>query len=72
MPFGHFVEIEGPAPVIEATLVTLGLADRPRIAASYLGLFMQVKAALQLRFNDLTFANFEGLQVPPDVFHAGH
>jgi adenylate cyclase class 2 len=72
MPYGHFLEIEATAPVIESTLAALGLADQPRVGTSYLGLFAQVKAALDLRFNDLTFANFEGIQVPPDVFHADH
>jgi adenylate cyclase class 2 len=70
MPYGHFIEIEARAPVIEAALAALGLANQPRIGTSYLGLFMQVKAALNLDFNDLTFANFEGIQVPPDVFYA--
>jgi adenylate cyclase class 2 len=72
LPYGHFVEIEATTPVIESTLEALGLADQPRIGTSYLGLFTQVKAALNLSFRDLTFANFEGIQVPPDVFYADH
>jgi adenylate cyclase class 2 len=72
MPYGHFIEIEATTPVIESTLAALGLADQPRIGMSYLGLFAQVKAVLNLSFNDLTFANFEDIQVPPDVFHADH
>jgi adenylate cyclase class 2 len=72
MPYGHFIEIEASAPDIEAALAALGLANQPRIGTSYLRLFVQVKAALDLKFDDLTFANFEGIQVPPDVFYADH
>lgn len=68
MPYGSFIEVEAPAPVIESTLVALGLADRPRILDSYLGLFARVRQALHLTFNDLTFANFEGVTVPPEMF----
>jgi adenylate cyclase class 2 len=68
MPYGHFIEIEGTASVIDATLAVLELADRPRILMSYLTLFTRVKAALGLFFHDLTFANFDGIVVPPEVF----
>jgi hypothetical protein len=34
-------------------------------------LFAQVKTALNLFCHDLTFANFEGITVPPGVFDAG-
>ena len=69
MPYGHFIEIEAESSVIDATLNTLGLQDRPRILMSYLMLFSQVKAALDLSFHDLTFANFDGITVPPELFH---
>jgi adenylate cyclase class 2 len=68
MPYGHFIEIEGSPAVIEATLAALELGDRPRLTTSYLALFAQVKAALGLHLHDLTFANFDGITVPPDVF----
>lgn len=71
MPYGHFIEIEGSSAVIDAALVALELQDRPRIFASYLMLFEQVKIALNLFCHDLTFANFDGITVPPDVFDAG-
>jgi adenylate cyclase class 2 len=69
MPYGHFIEIEAESNVIDATLNTLGLQDRPRILMSYLSLFTQVKAALGLSCHDLTFANFDGITVPPEIFH---
>ena len=71
MPYGHFIEIEGPAEAIAATLVALGMAESPRILGSYMALFDRVKAALRLDVHDLTFANFEGVDVPPEVFTEG-
>ncbi|GAB4409262.1 MAG: hypothetical protein Kow00106_02710 [Anaerolineae bacterium] len=68
MPFGNFCEIEGPRTAIVAALETLGLAEHPRIGTSYLGMFAQLKQMLHLPFRDLTFANFEGVAIPPEVF----
>jgi adenylate cyclase, class 2 len=68
MPFGDFVEIEGPVHAIEAALSTLGLAAEPRFPESYMELFDRVKAALGLNVHDLSFANFEGVTVPPNAF----
>jgi adenylate cyclase class 2 len=69
MPFGPFIEVEGPAEGIESALAALGLADAPRILGSYMDLFARVKAALSLDAHDLTFANFEGIDVPPELFY---
>jgi adenylate cyclase class 2 len=69
MPYGHFIEIEAESSVIDTTLNTLGLQDRPRILMSYLMLFARVKAALGLHCHDLTFANFDGITVPQEIFH---
>jgi adenylate cyclase class 2 len=68
MPFGNFIEIEGSEPAIEAALRALGLQDEPRILGSYMELFARVKAALNLDVHDLSFANFEGVDVPPEIF----
>jgi adenylate cyclase class 2 len=68
MPYGHFIEVEAESSVIDATLRTLGLQDSPRILTSYIALFMRVKAALGLPCHDLTFANFDGITVPPEIF----
>jgi adenylate cyclase class 2 len=69
MPYGHFIEIEAETNVIDATLSALGLQDSPRILMSYLNLFARVKTALGLSCHDLTFANFDGITVPPEIFH---
>jgi adenylate cyclase class 2 len=69
MPYGHFIEIEAETSVIDATLSALGLQDSPRILMSYLNLFARVKTALGLSCHDLTFANFDGITVPPEIFH---
>ncbi len=68
MPFGNFIEVEGPPDAIERTLAALGLAHAPRILSSYMVLFDRIKAALGLHMHDLTFANFEGVDIPPGAF----
>lgn len=72
MPFGDFIEVEGAAPAIERALEALGLSGAPRILESYMVLFDRVKAALALDARDLTFANFEGVEVPAEVFGGRH
>jgi adenylate cyclase class 2 len=68
MPFGNFVEIEGIDTTIEAVMIALDLIDAPRYNVSYMVLFDRVKNALNLPFNDLTFANFDGIRVPQGAF----
>lgn len=68
MPFGNFIEIEGEAAAIEATISALGLQTAPRIIASYAELFEQVKAALGLTMQHLSFEAFGGIEVPAAVF----
>jgi adenylate cyclase, class 2 len=59
MPFGHFLEIEGPGQGIKIAARRLGLAWRDRILTNYLSIFEMVRQKYQLPFNDVTFANFE-------------
>ena len=66
LPYGSFVEIEGEETAIRAALEALQLADRANIPASYSTLFFTLKARLGVTFNDLTFANFEGVTLPDD------
>ena len=68
LPFGNFLEIEGTPDDIYQAIAALQLQDAPRYAASYLILFDRVKQTLHLDFNDLTFANFQGIVVSPDLF----
>jgi len=70
MPYGNFVEIEGDAPLIETLVKRLGLEDATRCDGSYATLFERVKARLGLTFNDLTFENFKGVNVPESAFLA--
>ena len=68
LPYGHFVEIEGDVTTIEQAIEQLHLTQAPRFANSYTALFERVKRVLGLQFNDLTFANFEGIDVPQSAF----
>jgi len=68
MPYGNFVEIEGDYDTIQALIAQLGLSAAKRLPQSYTALFETVRAALNLTFTDLTFANFEGVSVPVSIF----
>lgn len=63
LPYGNFVELEGSEKGIKKVAFLLGLDWRKRILLNYLGLMAQLKNHHQLPFNDLTFANFNGLSV---------
>ena len=59
MPFGTFLEIEGPRQGIRNAARQLGLAWEDRILTNYLAIFEIVREKLNLPFNDVTFSNFE-------------
>jgi adenylate cyclase class 2 len=59
MPFGDFLEIEGPKESIRYAADRLGLAWPDRILTNYLSIFEMVRSEFELPFNDVTFANFE-------------
>lgn len=63
LPFGDFVELEGPEAALHPVAAALGLDWEQRILANYLYLLEEMKHAFALPFNDLTFANFAGVQV---------
>jgi adenylate cyclase class 2 len=64
LPYGDFVEIEAEdIPMIHVVSGNLRLDRKAAIPASYSALFENVRETLNLTFEDLTFANFEGLQV---------
>jgi adenylate cyclase class 2 len=68
MPYGDFVELEGPNPEsIQAVNQLLGLDWEARIVENYLVLFDRLRSKLSLTFHDLTFANFESLDVSPET-----
>jgi adenylate cyclase class 2 len=58
LPFGNFVELEGPETAIKATAVQLGLDWERRLLTNYLALMAQLQVHHRLPFHDLTFANF--------------
>ena len=59
LPFGHFIEIEGPPETLPAVAARLGLAWQGRILATYLQIFETLRNTLGLPFQDLTFAHFQ-------------
>lgn len=63
LPYGNFIEIEGDEATIRDLLSRFGWADAPRFPGSYTVLFDLVKRALNLPFDDLTFANFQGVEL---------
>jgi adenylate cyclase class 2 len=64
MPYGDFAEIEGPdAPSILGTALQLSLDLNARILTSYAAIFESLRRKFGLNFRDLTFENFEGLNI---------
>ncbi len=58
LPFGDFVEIEGTPAAIRSAAAQLQLPWERRILTNYLHIFETLRQRLDLRFHDLTFANF--------------
>jgi len=69
MPYGNFTEIEADVNTIEAIISKLGLDDYPRLSDSYTRIFDYVKYYLDLDFDDLTFDNFDGVDVPAKALY---
>ena len=64
MPYGDFLEIEGPdTERIRAINNLLGLDWDARIMESYVVLFNRINMELDLGFRDLIFENFAGVDV---------
>lgn len=59
MPFGNFLEIEGPRKSIKDVADQLGLPWGKRILDNYLAMFDVLRKGSGLPFKDLTFSNFE-------------
>jgi adenylate cyclase, class 2 len=67
LPYGNFVEIEGKdIATIHSSANKLNLDLNVSIPASYSALFERVRSSLRLTFTDLTFENFEGIEVTPE------
>jgi len=62
LPFGCFVEIEGPSiEAIRQMSDQLELPWERRVQASYLELFDRIRRPLEIDFEEITFDNFKGL-----------
>lgn len=59
MPFGDFMEIEGPEQDIAAISKTLGFSPEQGIKVNYLTLFSYIKEKEHLPFDDVTFDHFK-------------
>ena len=68
MPFGDFLELEGPGGRIRAMADQLGLDWSRRILINYYGIFDLIRAQLALSFNDISFERFEGIDVDASLF----
>jgi adenylate cyclase class 2 len=67
MPTGDFLEIEGPdGESIQRMANQLGLNWEARILDSYTMLFERLRGRLGFGFRDLSFENFNGMQISPD------
>ncbi|MCF8069540.1 MAG: class IV adenylate cyclase [Desulfobacterales bacterium] len=63
MPFGYFLEIEGNKDDILMLSKRLGLNWDKRIIVNYLNMFDMIKNRFGLDFIDLTFNNFESVNI---------
>lgn len=64
MPYGNFTEIEGADPErIRVVSDKLGLAWEKRVLDSYTLMFDKLRTDYGFTFRDLSFANFDGLDV---------
>jgi adenylate cyclase class 2 len=70
LPYGNFVEIEGETvDTIRAVAKQLNLSWEAAVATSYNALFERARGALNLSFQDLSFANFADINL--DATHLG-
>ncbi|KAB2858708.1 MAG: class IV adenylate cyclase [Anaerolineae bacterium] len=72
MPYGNFLEVEGTPEGIEAALAKLKLTNASRIEVGYVDLFELLRRHYQFTFRDLTFQNFIGINIDPQIFVPPH
>ena len=75
MPFGDFLEIEGPGEQIKDLAEQLKLDWSRRILINYYGIFDVIRSQMALPFNNITFDRFKGIDVDwsttADLIEAG-
>ena len=59
LPYGNFVELEGPEAEMKPAAALFGLDWSSRINSNYLAMMSLLVQIKQLPFTDLTFSNFE-------------
>ncbi len=70
LPYGNFAELEGPNPdALRGVNEKLGLNWETRAEESYTVLFDHLREVMGLEFSDLSFENFQGLNVSPSLMH---
>ncbi len=70
LPYGAFVEIEGPDPAsIYLVNQKLGLDWECRAPESYVAIFDRLRSELGLEFRDLSFENFKVLAISKEQLH---
>ncbi len=70
MPYGNFVEIEGPDPVsLQIVNRKLALDWQAQVPGSYTSIFERLKAEQGYNFRDLTFENFQGIAITAEMLH---
>ena len=62
MPYGDFLEIEGPKKDIKELASRIGLKWHQRILLNYLAIFDVIRKQLNLGFSDVTFENFKNIR----------
>jgi adenylate cyclase, class 2 len=68
LPFGNFLEIEGPKEQIRGFVERLALDWDRRILLNYLEIFEIIQTGQGLSFSDVTFANFTGIALDLTAF----
>ena len=68
MPFGNFMEIEGKKESIRDLTRQLGMPWHRRILYNYRSMFFIIKQRLDLEFSDITFDNFQDVDLKIDTF----
>ncbi|MEZ4516667.1 MAG: class IV adenylate cyclase [Chloroflexota bacterium] len=69
MPFGLFIELEGPEADIKQVAQQLGLDWSRRILVNYLAMMAYFKEIFHLPFDDVTFDNFTTHPISADVIY---
>lgn len=71
LPYGEFIELEGPDPAsLRWVNQKVGLDWNAQVLASYSILFEILKEEQGYSFRDLSFENFHGLVITPEMLHA--